>query len=221
MRLTLLTLAAALLFSSACTKKATPETEVPVEESQDETTEAAGDAVDDAAGDAADDAAEADDGPYEPQGEVQRWHVSDALVDCMGVAPEKCMRIRRANHPEWENFHGQIERFEYEEGTRYILEVDIVEVETPPADASSLRHVLVRQVVPLAEEDAEKTCTSNEDCEEGTFCTGPAGCDIPWTCEEPRPCTMDLRAFCSCEGETIYGSSTCPPAPYKHPGECQ
>lgn len=217
MRLTLLTLAAALFLTSACAKKTpAPETEVPVEETQDANAEAPEEAAD-----AEPDANEAADEPYEPQGEVQRWHVADALVDCMGVAPEKCMRIRRANHPEWENFHGKIERFEYEEGTRYILEVDIVEVENPPADASSLRHVLVRQVVPLAEEDQEKTCTSNEDCEEGTFCSGPAGCDIPWTCVEPRPCTMDLRAFCSCDGETIYGSSTCPPAPYKHPGECQ
>ena len=216
MRLTLLTLAAALFLSSACTKKAPPATEVPVEEVQD----AAAEPTEESEDAAADDADEADEGPYEPQGEVQRWHVAEALVDCMGVAPQKCMRIRRANHPEWENFYGQIERFEYEEGVRYILEVDIVEVENPPADASSLRHVLVRQVVPLAEEDQEKTCTSNEDCEEGTFCSGPAGCDIPWTCVELRPCTMDLRAFCSCEGETIRGSSTCPPAPYKHAGEC-
>lgn len=210
--------AALLLFNSACTKKQEPVEEAPVivEEAKVDTEE---NGTDEAA-DANEEADEEADGEYEPQGVVERWNVGAEKVDCVGVSPMECLRIRRANHPEWENFYDDIEGFEWEEGQRYILEVDIIEVENPPADASSKRYHLVRQIFPSLEDDGQTTCTSNEDCGPEEMCAGPAGCDVPWTCQPHRPCTMDLRAFCSCEGETIRGSSTCPPAPYKHAGEC-
>jgi hypothetical protein len=63
-------------------------------------------------------------------------------------------------------------------------------------------------------------CTSNTDCGEGQMCTGPAGCDTAWTCQPNRPCTRDLREYCSCDGETVRGSGSCPPAPYEHEGAC-
>lgn len=220
MRYSLLSILAVLLLSTACTKKNA--TEAPTTD----TPKSSVDAVEEPSAEADENQeqtaenTEKSDEPYEPQGTVERWNVADELVDCVGVAPQKCMRIRRAEKPEWENLYSNIQGFEYEEGTRYILEVDVIQVENPPADASSERYVLVRQIVPLAPGDEEKTCTSNADCEGDTFCAGPAGCDIPWTCQPPRPCTMDLRPFCSCEGETIRGSSSCPPAPYRHAGEC-
>lgn len=211
--------AAALLLTAACTKKQEPSSEVPSQHHDsdvvvvpvDETVETDEDGTDDA------------DAEYVPQGVVERWNVGAEKVDCVGVGPMECLRIRRANKPEWENLHSEIEGFDWQEGQRYIIEVDIIDLDPAdvPADASSKRYHLVRQISPSLEGDGDlKTCTTNEDCGQEEMCAGPAGCEVPWTCQPPRPCTMDLRAFCSCEGETIYGSSTCPPAPYKHAGEC-
>lgn len=201
-----------LLSAVACTKKAeqpvTPEAQSEQTPATDatEATPAAG-----AAG---------EDEPYVPTHEVERWSVAPELVDCVGVAPQKCLRIRRADNATWENLFSGIEGFEHEEGTRYELSVELIPVENPPADGSSIRYKLVEILAPRPDLEP-KTCTSNEDCEDGTFCTGPAGCVVPWTCEPMRPCTMDLRPYCSCEGETIEGSGTCPPAPYLHAGPCR
>lgn len=202
--------AAALLFATACTKKTEAPAAPPVDEgAAPEVVVVEQPAEEEAAGE------------YVVQGTVERWHIADALEDCVGVAPMKCMRIRRADNPEWELFYDNIDGFEWQEGTRYILEVDVIDVENPPADASSKRYVLVKQVVPALDEDGKaRECKTSADCGDEEICAGPAGCDVPWTCQGMRPCTMDLRAYCSCDGETIQGSGSCPPAPYKHPGPC-
>jgi hypothetical protein len=68
--------------------------------------------------------------------------------------------------------------------------------------------------------DGGRGCTSSGECGPGELCVGPAGCGLPWSCVPERPCTMDLAMFCSCEGQTVRGSSSCPPEPYQHVGEC-
>lgn len=211
--------------------------------------------------DAEDDDADAEDGDDETvERETQRWFIFEEKVACGSSDDESCLRIRRAGHPQWETVTHDIQGFEYEEGTRYILEVDVLtRAEDPTEDdaedadkdedadakadedaaadaadkadedsdadrsASALEvgYELHKQISPPLEEDQEHTCTSNDDCEDDEMCTGPAGCDIPWTCEAQRPCTRDLRQYCSCDGETIEGSGSCPPAPYKHPGPCK
>ena len=74
--------------------------------------------------------------------------------------------------------------------------------------------------VELADEPAVTTCTSSRDCLEGQQCFGEAGCDVQWTCQEPRPCTRDLVTYCGCSGETVQGSGSCPPEPYSRRGAC-
>lgn len=64
------------------------------------------------------------------------------------------------------------------------------------------------------------TCKSNSDCGAGEMCSGAEGCDAPWTCVPSRPCTRDLVVYCGCDGQEHRGSGSCPPAPYKHKGEC-
>jgi hypothetical protein len=34
-------------------------------------------------------------------------------------------------------------------------------------------------------------------------------------------CTPDFATFCSCRGETVHGSSSCPPEPYERFGPCE
>jgi hypothetical protein len=68
-----------------------------------------------------------------------------------------------------------------------------------------------------------RPCTSNADCTDGRECVGPEGCAVPWTCQPAlgRPCTDDLASFCGCDGRTLHGSSSCPPGPFAHRGECR
>jgi hypothetical protein len=65
-----------------------------------------------------------------------------------------------------------------------------------------------------------QTCTSSDDCPDGTTCLGEPGCGEPWTCQPARPCTRDLVVYCGCNGETFRGSGTCPGRPYRARGTC-
>lgn len=65
-----------------------------------------------------------------------------------------------------------------------------------------------------------RTCTSNAQCGSGEMCAGPEGCGVPWTCVAATGCTADFAPFCSCRGVTVHGSSSCPPEPFMHRGEC-
>ncbi len=71
-------------------------------------------------------------------------------------------------------------------------------------------------------EDVPNACTSTADCLAGTVCLGGEGCGVPWTCQPAlgRPCTADYVAFCGCDGNTFYGSSTCPDRPFARRGAC-
>jgi len=67
---------------------------------------------------------------------------------------------------------------------------------------------------------AANGCRSSSECAQGEICVGEEGCDKVWTCEPARGCTRDLVTYCSCDGETVQGSGSCPPEPYSHRGPC-
>lgn len=73
----------------------------------------------------------------------QLLYVHEALVECVGVAPMQCMQVRSKPMDDWGYFYSSIEGFRYEPGYRYTLSVDVLELTSPPADASSKRYVLV------------------------------------------------------------------------------
>jgi hypothetical protein len=77
---------------------------------------------------------------------VRTFFVSHTKVDCVGVAPMKCLQIRESRGADWTLFYSQIEGFDYEEGYDYELRVRLEEVENPPADAASIRYELVELV---------------------------------------------------------------------------
>lgn len=99
-------------------------------------------------------------GPAEPEGsaandpqkteedmtETITLYVAPTLVDCVGEAPQQCMQISTDPDGVWEWFYDQIEGFDYEEGFEYQLTVNKVDIENPPADASSIRYELVEVV---------------------------------------------------------------------------
>ena len=78
-------------------------------------------------------------------GTTRLW-IGPDLVDCVGVAPQTCMLISESEDGEQELFYDQIEGFTHEAGTSYVIDVEITEVDDPPADASSLAYRLVEVV---------------------------------------------------------------------------
>lgn len=78
--------------------------------------------------------------------------VDSRLAECSGVGRQQCMRVRDGSDQPWRLFYGAIEGFTFEPGYRYRLKVEEIPVENPPADASSVRTVLVEMVRKLAVE---------------------------------------------------------------------
>jgi hypothetical protein len=64
-------------------------------------------------------------------------------------------------------------------------------------------------------------CDTDSDCESGV-CEG-MGCDAgEGVCANAeRACTLDDQPYCGCDGETFYGSGSCPGERYEHVGECE
>ena len=73
-------------------------------------------------------------------------YVGPNLVDCVGVATQKCMQVREKPEDPWKLFYDQIEGFQYEEGYLYELKVTETPVANPPADSSALKLTLVEIV---------------------------------------------------------------------------
>ena len=72
--------------------------------------------------------------------------VNSFTVQCEGVAPMNCLQVQESDAPEqgkWRNFYASIEGFTYEAGYLYKLRIRKEMLEDVPADASSIRYVLV------------------------------------------------------------------------------
>ena len=80
-----------------------------------------------------------------PKGELVRYEVGSKLYDCVGVGPQKCLRVKRGGSDEWTFFYSQIEGFEYQEGYRYQLLIDEFPLEPIP-DRSAVGYRLMREL---------------------------------------------------------------------------
>ncbi|WP_228401596.1 DUF4377 domain-containing protein [Chryseobacterium sp. PMSZPI] len=72
--------------------------------------------------------------------------VGPQTADCTGVAPMKCLQVKEKTSENWTNFYSNIEGFTYEPGYEYVLKVKTEKIANPPADASSIKYTLVKQV---------------------------------------------------------------------------
>ncbi|MGL4331512.1 MAG: DUF4377 domain-containing protein [Bacteroidales bacterium] len=84
---------------------------------------------------------------------IERMEINSQLIDCMGVAPMKCMQVKYLDRTgedkeNWNTMYGGIEGFEYEPGYVYVLEVEkeVLDPKTVPADASTIRYKLVKVI---------------------------------------------------------------------------
>ena len=77
--------------------------------------------------------------------EARIW-IAPETVDCVGVGPQKCLLVKESEDAEWGFFYDGIDGFTFVEGVSYVIDVEITEIEDPPADASSLEYRLIRVV---------------------------------------------------------------------------
>ncbi|MCJ7932343.1 MAG: DUF4377 domain-containing protein [Chryseobacterium sp.] len=75
--------------------------------------------------------------------------------DCTGVAPMKCLQVKEKNSESWTHLYSNIEGFTYEPGYEYVLKVKTEKIANPPADGSSIKYTLVKQVSKTKKEGAD------------------------------------------------------------------
>ncbi len=78
--------------------------------------------------------------------DTTRLWIGPDRVECEGVAPMMCLQVAESEDGDYQLFYDTIKGFNYQEGTSYVIDVSITEVENPPADASSLQYTMVEIV---------------------------------------------------------------------------
>lgn len=81
--------------------------------------------------------------PSGPSDNVTRLWIKGETVDCIGEAPQTCLQVAESEDGEYLYFYDSIAGFTFEEGTNYVIDVEVTEVADPPADGSSLSYELV------------------------------------------------------------------------------
>lgn len=81
-------------------------------------------------------------GTLQDEGSKRQIYLDDHKVNCTGVARQTCYRVRDSKDSPWQLFYGEIDGFDFHPGTSYLLRINEIQVDHPPADASSVRWVL-------------------------------------------------------------------------------
>jgi hypothetical protein len=77
------------------------------------------------------------------KGTEKTIYIGPKEVDCVGVAPMKCLQVKEDMNAEWRLHYFGIEGFDYEPGFLYVLRILETEVIDPPADASAFKWTLL------------------------------------------------------------------------------
>ena len=80
--------------------------------------------------------------PADGEGQDIIVNVAGQRAPCTGVAPTLCLQVRTQPGAAWTLHYGDIEGFNWQSGTEYVIRVREVDVANPPADAPSRRWVL-------------------------------------------------------------------------------
>lgn len=80
--------------------------------------------------------------------DIKTLYISSEQKDCSaGVRKMKCMLVKENKTGDYEYFYNNIEGFSYQPGYEYELKVRVEKINNPPADASSLKYILVEEVL--------------------------------------------------------------------------
>lgn len=103
--------------------------------------------------------------------QTSKYTVASQNADCTGVGPQKCLLVKKGTDPNWEFFYSSIDGFNYEPGYEYVLEVKEEKLENVPADASSIKYALVKEVSKTAK-TSENLPAAVIQKQNGYQCTG-------------------------------------------------
>jgi len=79
-------------------------------------------------------------------GKTTIYWINSYKVDCVGVGPMKCFLVQNNKSIEpgqWVNFYSNIKGFDYQPGYLYKLKIKEEKLENVPADASSVKYMLI------------------------------------------------------------------------------
>ena len=85
--------------------------------------------------------------------------VADQKMSCTGVTKMECLQVKRLSEEKFSLFYDNIENFRFIAGYFYVLEVQVMTVKNPPADASNFKYRL-RKI--LARVKSEGNSTPNQ-----------------------------------------------------------
>lgn len=85
---------------------------------------------------------------------VEKFIVASEQANCTGVAPQKCLLIKKDAAGDWEYWYSGIRGFDYERGYEYVIKVRKEEVPNAPADRGSFEYVLDKVVSKERKESA-------------------------------------------------------------------
>lgn len=86
--------------------------------------------------------------------DTEQFVIASEQANCMGVAPQKCLLMKKSMTDDWEFWYSGIEGFEYERGYEYVIKVRKKEIANPPADRASFVYVLEKIVSKERKESA-------------------------------------------------------------------
>lgn len=93
----------------------------------------------------------------EPAGsEIQRYTIASHRIyapDAISNMPVLCLLVKPEAKTNWQTFSDRIEGFSYVPGTEYDVELEIIPIAEPPADASDCifrLHRVLRQEVKIS-----------------------------------------------------------------------
>ena len=78
-----------------------------------------------------------------PEGRQLIVNVAGQRAPCEGVAPMLCLQVRMQPGAAWQLHYFDIEGFNWQSGTEYVIRVRELPVANPPADASSVHWSLI------------------------------------------------------------------------------
>jgi hypothetical protein len=78
--------------------------------------------------------------------ELRVLYVGPDRIDCVGVGPQLCYQINDVPEAPYTHYYDEIEGFDHRKGFEYVLQIEVLTVENPAADASSIRYRLVQEL---------------------------------------------------------------------------
>ena len=89
--------------------------------------------------------------PQAPDRGIRRIRIASQLVDCTGIAPQRCFSVQWADPTgkqwsAWQTLAEPIEGFTWQAGTTYELLIREIYLDPPPATGSALRRSLLQIV---------------------------------------------------------------------------